>query len=71
MIDTHAHLLTGDIETYPPSPPSGEFNPADLDNAMTVERLLGEMDSAGVEKAVLVQRKAVVAAVLRALSETA
>ena len=56
MIDTHAHLLTGDIETYPPSPPSGEYNPADLDNAMTVERLLGEMDSAGVEKAVLVQR---------------
>lgn len=56
MIDTHAHLLTGDIEAYPPSPPSGEYNPADLEDAMTVERLLEEMDATGVDKAVLVQR---------------
>lgn len=56
MIDTHAHLVTGDTANYPPSPPSGELNPGDLDDPMTVERLLGEMDAAGVDKAVLVQR---------------
>lgn len=59
MIDTHAHLLTGDTAAYPPSPPSGEFNPADLDDAMTVERLLEEMDATGVDKAALVQRGSV------------
>ncbi|MCW3838317.1 amidohydrolase family protein [Sphingomonas canadensis] len=56
MIDTHAHLVTGDTAAYPPSPPSGALNPGDLDDPMTVERLLGEMDASGVEKAVLVQR---------------
>ena len=56
MIDTHAHLLTGDTTAYPPSPPSGSYDPADLDNAMTVERLLEEMDATGVDRAVLVQR---------------
>lgn len=56
MIDTHAHLVTGDTQAYPPSPPSGSFNPGDLDDPMTIERLLGEMDGAGVDQAVLVQR---------------
>lgn len=56
LIDTHAHLVTGDTKAYPPAPPSGEFNPGDLDDPMTVERLLGEMDANGVDKAVLVQR---------------
>ncbi len=56
MIDTHAHLVTGDTQNYPVSPPSGELNPGDLDDPMTVERLIGEMDQNGVDKAVLVQR---------------
>lgn len=56
MIDTHAHLVTGDTQAYPPSPPSGALNPGDLDDPMTVERLIGEMDAAGVDRAVLVQR---------------
>lgn len=56
MIDTHAHLVTGDTAAYPPSPPSGALNPGDLDNPMTVERLINEMDANGVGKAVLVQR---------------
>lgn len=56
MIDSHAHLVTGDTAAYPPAPPSGEFNGAELDNPMTVGRLLEEMDANGVEKAVLVQR---------------
>jgi len=56
MIDTHAHLVTDDTRHYPPSPPSGALNPGDLDDPMTVERLLDEMDRNGVDKAVLVQR---------------
>ena len=56
MIDTHAHLVTGDTQTYPPAPPSGALNPGDLDSPMTVEWLLEEMDANGVDKAVLVQR---------------
>ncbi|MBN8832376.1 MAG: amidohydrolase [Sphingomonadales bacterium] len=55
MIDSHAHLVTDDIKNYPPSPPAGTPEP-DLANAMTVERLLQEMDRNGVDKAVLVQR---------------
>lgn len=56
LIDTHAHLVTGDTAAYPPSPPSGALNPGDLDDPMPVERLLAEMDATGVDKAVLVQR---------------
>lgn len=56
MIDTHAHLVTGDTASYPPSPPGGTLNPGDLDNPMTVELLLAGMDANGVDKAVLVQR---------------
>lgn len=56
MIDTHAHLVTGDTATYPPAPPSGGLNSGDLDDPMTVERLLEEMNASGVDKAVLVQR---------------
>ncbi len=56
MIDSHAHLVTGDIAHYPPAPPSGALNPGDLDDPMTVERLVGEMDAHSVSHAVLVQR---------------
>ncbi len=56
VIDTHAHLVTGDRQAYPPAPPGGTVNEADFAEPMTVERLLCEMDANGVEKAVLVQR---------------
>lgn len=56
MIDAHAHVISADISRYPPGAPSGEINPDYFDNPMTIERLLSEMDSAGVQKAVLVQR---------------
>lgn len=56
MIDTHAHLVTADTVKYPPAPPSGTLNPGDLDDPMTLERLIAEMDATGVDKAVLVQR---------------
>ncbi len=56
MIDSHAHLISGDTQRYPPAPPGGSVDPADFAAPMTVERLLGEMDAAGVARAVLVQR---------------
>lgn len=56
MIDTHAHLVTGDTAAYPPSPPGGMLKLDDLHNPMTVEQLISEMDRNGVSKAVLVQR---------------
>ncbi len=56
MIDTHAHLVTGDTAAYPPAPPSGKLISRELDDPMSVERLLEEMDASGVAQAVLVQR---------------
>ena len=56
MIDAHAHIFSGDIAKYPPFSPAGEIAPADFANPMDLDRLLGEMDGAGVSQAVLVQR---------------
>lgn len=59
MIDTHAHLIADDSKAYPPAPPNGETKQEELDNPMTAERLLGEMDRHGVRQAVLVQRASI------------
>lgn len=59
MIDSHAHLIADDPVRFPPAPPSGELKPGELDNPMTTERLLGEMDKNGVARAVIVQRASI------------
>lgn len=59
MIDSHAHILTDDTQRYPPAPPSGAIKPGELDNPLTIERLIDAMPGAGVDKAVLVQRGSV------------
>jgi len=56
IIDTHAHLIAADSAAYPPAPPNGIVKPEELENPLTVERLLAEMDRNGVARAVLVQR---------------
>jgi len=56
MIDTHAHLISDDLEKYRPQPLSGTLRAGDLDDPMTAERLLREMDRHKVERALLVQR---------------
>ena len=56
MLDSHAHIIADDPARFPPAPPSGSLKPGELDDPMTAERLLGEMDKAGVKRAVLVQR---------------
>lgn len=59
MIDSHAHLIADDPVRFPPAPPGGTLKPGELDDPMTPERLLGEMDRNGVARAVLVQRASI------------
>lgn len=59
LFDSHAHLIIDDPVHYPISPAGGAPAPVDLKDPMTAERLLGQMDSNGVERAVLVQRASV------------
>jgi L-fuconolactonase len=56
LFDCHAHLIADDPRRYPPAPLSGQLRPDDLENPMTAERLLREMDANSVERAVVVQR---------------
>lgn len=56
ILDSHAHLISDDAARYPPDPLSGQLRDGDLDNPMTAERLLRQMDLCGVEKAACVQR---------------
>jgi len=54
MIDSHAHLVSADIERYPPTPLNGA-----LDRVLepfTAEELIRQMDQNDVERAVAVQR---------------
>jgi L-fuconolactonase len=56
IVDSHAHIVSDDIRRYPVAPLSGQVRPGDLDEPLTVERLLAAMDEQGVEQAFLVQR---------------
>jgi L-fuconolactonase len=56
IFDSHAHLISDDVARYPPDPMSGQLRAGDLDDPMTAERLLRQMDLCGVERAVCVQR---------------
>ncbi|MPW10241.1 amidohydrolase family protein [Paraburkholderia sp. CNPSo 3155] len=56
MIDSHAHLISTDVEKYPPSPLSGTLEANAFDNPVTAERLIDLLDAYGVEKALAVQR---------------
>jgi L-fuconolactonase len=56
LFDCHAHLIASDHDRYKPAPLSGSLRPGDLDDPMTAERLLREMDANGVERAAVVQR---------------
>lgn len=55
IFDSHAHLVSDDFTRYPPTPLSGTLD-RKLDDPMTAERLLREMDALGIERAVAVQR---------------
>jgi L-fuconolactonase len=71
VIDSHAHLVTPDVERYPPAPLTGTLDPGALANSMTIEGLIAAMDEAGVTRAVLVQRGHVYGYDNRYVSESA
>lgn len=56
MIDSHAHLISADVNHFPPSPLSGKLDDGALDNPVTAERLIQLLDTNGVERALAVQR---------------
>ena len=56
ILDSHAHIMTGDITRYPPAPLGGALRPGELDDPMTAERLIAEMDLNGASRALAVQR---------------
>jgi L-fuconolactonase len=56
LFDSHAHLVASDPQRYPLAPIGGVPGPADLNDPMTAERLLAELERAAVRRAVLVQR---------------
>lgn len=56
MLDTHAHLISDDPDTYPPATSGGQVPHKDLASPLTAESLLASLDRAGVRHALLVQR---------------
>lgn len=56
IFDTHAHVMSADIERYPHSMLRGGTRPPVPTMTFPVERLVEEMDAAGVDRACLVQR---------------
>lgn len=56
MLDCHAHVISDDAARYPAAPLSGHIDDGWQKDPVTAERLLREMDSNRVERAVLVQR---------------
>ena len=55
IIDIHAHIISADVQKYPPSPFAGAQSGWSKDRPLTFEGLVKEMDSAGVSKAAMVQ----------------
>ena len=56
ILDTHAHVLSADIERYPHATLRGGTRPPVPSMTFPVERLVEAMDAAGVARACLVQR---------------
>jgi predicted TIM-barrel fold metal-dependent hydrolase len=56
IFDTHAHVLSADMDRYPHSPLRGGAKPPVPALVFPAERLLEEMEQAGVARACLVQR---------------
>jgi L-fuconolactonase len=59
IFDSHAHLISGDLQRYPPTAHLAALPAADLQRPFAVEQLLADMDAQGVVRAVLVQRSSI------------
>jgi L-fuconolactonase len=56
IVDAHAHIVSSDFASYPIAPLAGDLRPGSLDDPFTVQRLLDDGATAGVFRAVVVQR---------------
>lgn len=56
VFDTHAHLISGDPDRYPPAPMHGTLRAIDMGPPFDADELLARMDEAGVTRACAVQR---------------
>lgn len=56
VVDSHAHVMSADRARYPTRPLEPEVEARCFADPMTAERLLADMDEAGVGAALLVQR---------------
>ena len=55
VVDIHPHVIAGDTRSYPLSPLGGRQSDWSRSRPVSMEQMLGAMDDAGIEKAVLVQ----------------
>jgi L-fuconolactonase len=56
LIDAHAHIVSSDLSTYPVAPLAGDLRAGSLDDPLTAERLIGELETSHVTRAVVIQR---------------
>ena len=59
IVDIHPHVISPDVERYPPSPLFGVRSDWSKNRTAQVEELLAEMDRAGVHKAAIVHASTV------------
>ena len=55
VVDTHAHIISSDPSRFPYAPLGGALPEWPAERFVDAEKLLGRMEKAGVDRAVLVQ----------------
>jgi predicted TIM-barrel fold metal-dependent hydrolase len=55
IIDIHPHIIATDLQRYPASPLKGKQSEWSKERPQTFEKLIAEMDDAGIAKAAIVQ----------------
>lgn len=55
VVDTHCHIISEDLATYPRAPIGGKQSDWAVSRPVTVEGMVARMDEAGIRQAVLVQ----------------
>ena len=59
IVDVHPHVISPDVERYPPSPLFGVRSDWSKNRTARIEDLLSEMDHAGVDHAAIVHASTV------------
>lgn len=55
VVDIHPHVIAGDVRRYPFAPLGGKQSDWSRERPVDAEKMLAAMDTAGIERAVLVQ----------------